>query len=102
MRLLAVVLICCSSLSLAQAPAVTPSCVILKRASGGEHAWSGIEFYYVEGQYPAGYNFRTNLRGRHVRKLIKMGSKLAIVEPNYTLPQLEQARASCSSTLETK
>jgi hypothetical protein len=31
----------------------TPTCVILKRASNGDHPFSGIEFYYLEGQYPA-------------------------------------------------
>ena len=27
-------------------------CVILKRASTGEHTWSGIEYQYVRGEYP--------------------------------------------------
>jgi hypothetical protein len=70
-------------------------CVVLKRASGLDHNWSGIEFYYVAGQYPDGYKFRTNLRGRHVRELVKKGGRFVVVEPNYSRSELEQAEQSC-------
>jgi hypothetical protein len=73
------------------------TCVILKRSTGAVHAWQGIEFYYVEGSYPPGFNFMTNLRGRHVRKLVKMGGRMAIVEPNYTAADLELARKQCAT-----
>lgn len=71
------------------------SCVILKRSSAADHAITGIEFYYVEGRYPAGYKFRTNLRGRHARKLEQMGGKMVILESKYAADELSQARKSC-------
>ncbi|HEV3308622.1 MAG TPA: hypothetical protein VGZ91_19420 [Candidatus Sulfotelmatobacter sp.] len=71
-------------------------CVILKRASTGEHSWSGIEYQYVRGQYPPGFKFRTNLRGRHMRELQKMGAHFVILETTYTLPQLEEAEKQCA------
>lgn len=72
------------------------TCVILKRSTDAVHAWQGIEFY-VEGSYPPGFSFMTNLRGRHVRKLIKLGGRMAIVEPNYTAADLELARKQCAT-----
>lgn len=73
------------------------TCVILKRASSADHTITGIEFYYVEGQYPTGYAFRTNLRGRHVRKIIKMGGRFVPVESKYSIADLEDARKQCAA-----
>jgi hypothetical protein len=70
--------------------------VILRRASAGDHNWSGIEFYYVSGAFPDGYKFRTNFRGRHIRELVKMGGKMLILEPGYTAEQLEKAQEQCA------
>lgn len=86
-----------------QSPTVPAStCVILKRASSAVHAIQGIEFFYVEGQYPPGFNFMTNLRGRHVRKLVKLGGRMVIVEDGYTLVDLENARKQCAAPPEGK
>lgn len=85
-------LVLCASSSIAQE---SKSCVILKRSSAADHAITGIEFYYVEGHYPTGYKFRTNLRGRHARKLEKMGGKMVILESKYAADELSQARKSC-------
>jgi hypothetical protein len=82
---------------LAPASFAADTCVILKRSTGAVHAWQGIEFYYVEGSYPPGFNFMTNLRGRHVRRLVKMGGRMVIVEPNYTGADLEAARRQCAA-----
>jgi hypothetical protein len=71
-------------------------CVILKRASTGEHTWSGIEYQYVRGEYPKGFDFRTNLHGRHMKKLQAMGAKFVILETNYTLDQLKEAEKQCA------
>lgn len=73
------------------------TCVILKRSSAADHAITGIEFYYVEGHYPNGYKFRTNLRGRHARKLEQLGGKMVILESKYTAEELQQARKSCEA-----
>jgi hypothetical protein len=56
--------------------------VILKRATSSVH----------KGTYPPGFNFMTNLRGRHVRRLLKMGGRLASLESNYIGADLEGAR----------
>jgi hypothetical protein len=72
------------------------TCVILKRAANSEHIWSGVEFQYVEGAYPPGFNFVANLHGRHVKKLVKMGGRMAILEPGYTEADLQAARKQCA------
>lgn len=71
-------------------------CVILKRASTGEHVWSGIEFQYVSGNYPPGFKFRENLRGRHFRKLQEMGAKIQILETVYSAADLAKAQQACA------
>jgi hypothetical protein len=93
MRLLSLTLV----LTFTLAASATDTCVILKRSTDSVHTWIGIEFYYVEGNYPPGFSFMTNLRGRHVRKLIKMGGRMAIVEPDYTAADLELARKQCAT-----
>jgi hypothetical protein len=89
--------LCSVTWSAAQAPAPPSTCVILKRASAGAHAWQGIEFYYVQGTYPHGMSFHTNLRGRHVREIVKKGGKFVVLEPNYTLADLERAQRVCEA-----
>jgi hypothetical protein len=95
-------LACCLLLSLLCYPllALDQPCVVLKRASTGEHVWSGIEYQYVSGEYPKGFSFRTNLRGRHMRKLQSMGAKFVILETVYTADQLNQAQKQCSELKE--
>lgn len=95
MKALALLLMAlCVSASIAQ-ESKPQSCVILKRSSAADHAITGIEFYYVEGHYPNGYKFRTNLRGRHARKLEQMGGRMVILESKYAAEELQQARKSC-------
>jgi hypothetical protein len=92
-----VLVLCCLPLSaplLAQQP-----CAVLKRAPNSVHLWSGVEFQYVEGAHPQGFNFMMNLRGRHVRKLLKMGGRMAVVEPGYMLADLEGARKTCEGNM---
>jgi hypothetical protein len=86
-------LVSLSGLAAQNAPA---PCVILKRATSADHIITGIEFYYVSGTFPRDYKFRTNLRGRHVRELVKKGGAFSIVESKYTQADLEQAEKSCS------
>jgi hypothetical protein len=83
-------------LALSAFAAADQPCVILKRASTGEHVWSGIEFQYVSGEYPMGFKFRENLRGRDFRKLHDMGANVQILETNYTSADLEKAKATCA------
>jgi hypothetical protein len=77
-------------------------CVILKRASTGEHVWSGIEFQYVSGDYPVGFKFRENLHSRHFKKLKEMGANIQILETNYTTTDLDKAKAACAQPVEEK
>jgi hypothetical protein len=72
------------------------TCVILKRVAGS-HVWSGIEFQYVEGKYPQGFDFVMNLRDRQARKVQKLGGRMVILEDGYALPDLESARKQCAA-----
>jgi hypothetical protein len=81
--------------SAAQAPVPATSCVILKRASADTHALQGIEFYYVQGTYPPGMPFHTNLRGRHVQEIVKKGGKFVVLEPNSVAADLQRAQQAC-------
>ena len=89
MKALAIVLL--STVALA----AEHQCVILKRASTGEHVWSGIEFQYVSGDYPTGFKFRENLHGRHFQKLKAMGANIQILETAYTAADLDKAKTAC-------
>jgi hypothetical protein len=91
MKLLALLILVASLPSAAQ-------CVILKRASAGDTFVTGVQFHYVEGDYPQDFKFVMQLRGRHVRHLHKLGGKMVIVEPNYTPADLEAARKQCVVT----
>jgi hypothetical protein len=72
------------------------TCVILKRAANSLHIWEGIEYQYVEGSYPPGFNFNTNLREKHVRKLVKLGGRMVILQAIYSAADLDAARKQCA------
>lgn len=82
----------------ASIPSAAQSCVILKRASAGDTFVTGVQFHYVEGEYPSDFKFVMQLRGRHVRHLHKLGGKMVIVEPNYTQADIDAARKQCEIT----
>ena len=86
--------------SQASGKSTTPSCVIVKR-----HAFKFGEnisrlhphrpFDYVEGNYPSGYKWRSELGDGDVRELQNKGGKIVVLDSNYQSSDLEEAKKSC-------
>ncbi len=79
------------------------ACVIVKRHvhKFGENA-SRLHphrpFDYVEGDYPSGFKWRSELSDGDVRELQKKGGKMVVLKPDYQLSDLEDARKQCKSS----
>lgn len=90
-------------LALPQTAEVKPqACVIVKRHihKFGENMsrWHPHRpFDYVEGTYPEGFKWRSELDDKDVRELQKKGGKLVVMRPDYNTPDLEDARKQCGS-----
>jgi hypothetical protein len=54
-------------------------------------------FDYVEGDYPSGFKWRSELSDGDVRELQQKGGKIVIMRPNYQLSDLEDAEKRCQS-----
>jgi hypothetical protein len=77
-------------------------CVIVKRHVHklGENLnrWhTHRPFDYVEGNYPDGYKWRSELADGDVREVQKRGGKVVVMRPDYELPDLEDARKQCGA-----
>jgi hypothetical protein len=78
-------------------------CVILKRMGPADeitsHLYSfgirGKQFQFVEGTLPAGVNFHGRLTDHDVRIIETKGGKVVVIEPRYTVEQLDHARQEC-------
>ena len=97
-------------LSVAQtAPEATKSgqsCVIVKRHvhKFGENMsrfHAHRPFDYVEGNYPPGFKWRSELDDGQVRELQKKGGKIVVLSPEYQLGDLEDARKQCAAPAHT-
>jgi hypothetical protein len=97
-----------SALCYAQAPKPdTPTtqskpCVIVKRHvhKFGEnmsrfHAHRPFDF--VEGDYPSGFKWRSELSDGDVRDLQQKGGRIVVMRPDYEASDLEDARKQCQS-----
>jgi hypothetical protein len=97
MRYLAAVLLLYSSFAFcAKHP-----CVIVKRHvhKFGENATRfhpHRPFDYVEGTYPSGFKWRSELSDGQVRELQKKGGRIVVLSPDYQLSDLEDARKQCA------
>lgn len=76
-------------------------CVIVKRQPA-RWADAGIlsgkqmhPFAYVEGSYPSGFKWRSELSEGNVRELQKKGGKVVVMRPDYEMSDLEDARKQC-------
>jgi hypothetical protein len=82
---------------------VGPVCVILKRMGPADqitsHMYSfgirGKQFQYVEGQLPKGVTFHGRLTDHDIRIIKDKGGELFILEPKYSVADLEEARKGC-------
>jgi hypothetical protein len=52
-------------------------------------------FDYVEGNYPSGFKWRSELSDSDVRQLQQKGGKVVIMKPDYQASDLEDARKQC-------
>ena len=52
-------------------------------------------FDYVEGDYPPGFKWRSELSDGQVRELQQKGGKIVVLSPEYQLADLEDARKQC-------
>jgi len=53
-------------------------------------------FDYVEGNYPSGFKWRSELGDGDVRELQQKGGKMVVVRPDYRVSDLEDARKQCN------
>jgi len=87
----------------AQEKTVAPApCVIVKRHvhKFGENAsrfHPHRPFDYVEGDYPEGFKWRSELSDGDVRELQKMGGRMIVLRSDYELADLEDARKQCKA-----
>jgi len=75
-------------------------CVIVKRhvhkfSENMSRVHPHRPFDYVEGDYPAGYKWRSELSDGDVRELQQKGGKVVVMRPDYQLADLEDARKQC-------
>jgi hypothetical protein len=81
-----------------------PSCVIVKRhvhklGENMSRVHPHRPFDYVEGDYPQGFKWRSELSDGDVRELQQKGSKLVIMRADYEIADLEDARKQCQTNL---
>lgn len=75
-------------------------CVIVKRHvhKFGENMnrWHAHRpFDYVEGEYPTGFKWRSELGDGDVRELQQKGGRMVVLQPDYQLSDLTDARNQC-------
>lgn len=80
-----------------------PSCVIVKHhvhkfGENMSRLHPHRPFDYVEGAYPPGFKWRSELSDGDVREPQKKGGKIVILNSDYTLADLEDARKQCKVT----
>jgi hypothetical protein len=81
------------------------ACVILKRMGPADQITShlyafglrGKQFQYVEGDLPNGVKFHGRLTDHDVRLVQDHGGKVQILEPKYSVADLEEARKGCQT-----
>jgi hypothetical protein len=54
-------------------------------------------FDYVEGAYPSGFKWRSELSDGDVRELQQKGERIVILKPDYQASDLEDARKQCQA-----
>jgi hypothetical protein len=91
-----------ASVALAQT-AQHQACVIVKRHvhKFGENAnrfHPHRPFDYVEGNYPSGFKWRSELGDGDVRELQQKGGKMVVMKPDYQTSDLEDARKQCKQS----
>ena len=74
------------------------TCLIIRHASTARQVWvSGANWQYVEGTFPKGMKWKSNITHRTVRKVKEMGGRVTTVPNVYTPADLEDARKHCAA-----
>ncbi len=95
MKLTAIGLLLCSLPALA-ADKQELGCLIIKHATAAHQVFvSGANWQYVDGEFPPGEKWKSNITDRYIRKIKGKDWRVVIIPTNYTMADLEQARASC-------
>jgi hypothetical protein len=77
--------------------AANQSCLIVKHATTSDQFWvSGANWRYVEGEFPGGMKWKSNITDRNVRQIKQKGGKVVIVPEKYSTTDLEDARKQCA------
>lgn len=103
MKVVKVIIVC--SLALRSLPclgAQPQPCVIVKRhvhkfGENMNRLHPHRPFDYVEGEYPSGYKWRSELSDGDVRNVQKKGGRVVVMRPDYQLSDLQDARKQCQS-----
>jgi hypothetical protein len=82
--------------------AVSQPCVIVARhvhkfGENMSRMHAHRPFDYVEGNYPSGFKWRSELGDGDVRDLQQKGGKMVVLPPDYQSSDLEDARKQCKS-----
>jgi hypothetical protein len=73
------------------------TCLIVRHASAAhQFLVSGANWQYVEGDFPKGMKWKSNITDRTVRKVKEMGGRVVTVPTTYSTADLEDARKQCS------
>lgn len=59
-------------------------------------------FDYVEGDYPSGYKWRSELSDGDERELQQKGGKMVVLKPDYNAADLEDARKAVSVPIQAR
>jgi hypothetical protein len=75
-----------------------PACVIIRHASTSRQIWvSGANWQYVEGDFPKGMKWKSDVTDRTVRKVKELGGRVVTIPNVYTTADLEDARKQCKA-----
>lgn len=75
-----------------------PTCLVIKHASAARQAFiSGANWQYVAGDFPNGMKWKSNITDRYVRKIKSAGGVVVVVNQDYTVDELKQAKETCKA-----
>ena len=101
MKTLILLLFCCLHI-VAQTPNPGQPCVVVKChihkfGEDMSRLHPHRPFDYVEGDYPPGFKWRSELGDGDVRELQQKGGRMVVIKPDYQTTDLEDARKQCQS-----
>jgi hypothetical protein len=92
---------CCILWALMLFPAAIhaePPCLILKHATTSQQFLvNASNWRYVEGEFPKGMKWKSNITDRYVRQIKAAGGIIVIIPTDYTQADVENARKQCAA-----